>query len=183
VSALSRRLGGSILLTTSARTGAAATRALWAAIDCAAYCHRWNSDEQHNPYFAFLALADTSIVTGDSISMITEASATGKPVLMFDFGGGPVAMRPSRSWRQWLDPYPATWLYSLYMCLPRGRLNRTRDLRLAHRAILESGRARWLGDEAGLPAPPPQPPDVARAAARVRALFADSSAHPLHLCA
>jgi hypothetical protein len=183
VSALSRRLGGSILLTTSARTGAAATRALWAAIDCAAYCHRWNSDEQHNPYFAFLALADISIVTGDSISMITEASATGKPVLMFDFGGGPVAMRPSRSWRQWLDPYPATWLYSLYMCLPRGRLNRTRDLRLAHRAILESGRARWLGDEAGLPAPPPQPPDVARAAARVRALFADSSAHPLHLCA
>jgi uncharacterized protein len=45
VSALSRRLGGSILLTTSARTSAAATRALWDAIDCPAYCHRWSSDE------------------------------------------------------------------------------------------------------------------------------------------
>ena len=179
VSALSRRLGRSILLTTSARTSAAAMRALWDAIDCPAYRHRWSSDEQHNPYFAFLALADVSIVTGDSISMITEASATGKPVLMFDFGGGPVAMRRSRSWRQWLDPYPATWLYSLYMGLPRGRLNRTRDLRLVHRAIIESGRARWLGDEAGLPAAPSQSSDVARAVARIRALFADPSADPL----
>jgi uncharacterized protein len=171
VSALSRRLGGSILLTTSARTSAAATTALREAIDGPAYCHRWRSDEQDNPYFAFLALANTNIVTGDSISMITEASATGKPVLMFDFGGGPVAMRPSRSWRQWLDPYPATWLYSLYMCLPRGRFNRTRDLRLVHRAILESGRARWLGDQAGLPAAPSQSSDVARAVARIRALL------------
>ena len=174
-SALSRRLGGSILLTTSARTSAAATRALWDAIDGPAYCHPWRSGEQNNPYFAFLALAHASIVTGDSISMITEASATGKPVLMFDFGGGPVAMRRSRSWRQWLDPYPATWLYALYMCLPRGRLNRTRDLTLVHEAIIESGRARWLGAEAGLPAAPSPSSDVARAVARIRALFADTA--------
>jgi uncharacterized protein len=176
VSALSHRFGGSVLVTTSARTSAAATRALWDAIDRPAYRYRWNSDEQHNPYFAFLALADTVVVTGESISMITEASAAGKPVLMFDFGGGPVAMRPSRWWRRWFDPYPETWIYALYMCLPRCRLNRTRDLRVVHCAVLASGRARWLGDEtAGFPAAPSQFSDVARAVARVRALFADPS--------
>ena len=112
--------------------------------------------------------------SGESISMITEASAAGKPVLMFDFGGGPVAMRPSRWWRRWFDPYLETWIYALYMCLPRCRLNRTRDLWVVHCAVLASGRARWLGDEtAGFPAAPSQFSDVARAVARVRALFGD----------
>jgi len=37
-----------------------------------------------NPYYAFLALADAIIVTGDSISMCSEACATGKPVYIFD---------------------------------------------------------------------------------------------------
>jgi uncharacterized protein len=176
VSALSRRHGGSVLVTTSARTSAAATRALWGAIDRPAYRYRWKPDDQQNPYFAFLELADTIVVTGESISMITEASATAKPVLMFDFGGGPVAMRQSRSWRQRLDPHPETWAYSLYMYLPHGRLNRTRDLRLVHHAILAGGRARWLGDEAAeLSAASSHFSDVARAVARVRAMFAKSS--------
>jgi uncharacterized protein len=175
VSALSRRLGGSVLVTTSARTSAAATSALWGAIDCPAFRYRWTSGDRLNPYLALLALADTIIVTGESISMITEACVTGKPVFMFDFGGGPVAMRPSRSWRQWLDPYPETWVYALYMCLPRCRLNRTRDLRLVQRAILASGRAQWLGDQGRFPAAPPESSDVAQAVARVRALFTDPS--------
>lgn len=33
-----------------------------------------------NPYFAYLGLADHIIVTADSISMVTEACSTGKPV-------------------------------------------------------------------------------------------------------
>jgi mitochondrial fission protein ELM1 len=173
VSALSRRLGGSVLVTTSARTSAAATRALWHAIDGPAYRHRWRSDGQPNPYFAFLALADRIVVTAESISMVTEACAAGKPVFMFDFGGGPVAMRPSQSWRQWLDPYPETWAYALYMSLPRGRLNRTRDLRLVYPAILASGRARWLGDQGRFSAGAPDPSNVTQAVARIRALFAD----------
>ena len=35
-----------------------------------------------NPYFAYLGMADTLIVSADSISMVTEACATGKPVLV-----------------------------------------------------------------------------------------------------
>lgn len=41
------------------------------------------SDKAENPYFGFLAHADKIIVTGDSISMCTEACATGKPVYIF----------------------------------------------------------------------------------------------------
>jgi hypothetical protein len=41
-----------------------------------------------NPYFAFLALADAFMVTADSVSMISEAAATGKPVHILDLDGG-----------------------------------------------------------------------------------------------
>src|SRR5690606_19563729 len=34
----------------------------------------WNSKDE-NPYFGYLALADTIIVTGDSVSMCCEAAA------------------------------------------------------------------------------------------------------------
>ena len=41
-----------------------------------------------NPYFAYLALADAVLVTADSISMISEAAATGKPVHVLGLDGG-----------------------------------------------------------------------------------------------
>jgi hypothetical protein len=41
-----------------------------------------------NPYFALLASAEAIIVTPDSVSMISEAAATGKPVHIVDLDGG-----------------------------------------------------------------------------------------------
>jgi mitochondrial fission protein ELM1 len=41
-----------------------------------------------NPYLGMLALADYILVTSDSASMITEASATGKPIMIIDLAGG-----------------------------------------------------------------------------------------------
>lgn len=41
-----------------------------------------------NPYFAYLALADAFLVTADSVSMISEAAATGKPIHILDLDGG-----------------------------------------------------------------------------------------------
>jgi hypothetical protein len=85
--------------------------------------------------------------------MIAEACATGKPVQLFDFGVGPLAMRESAS-----SPAPPECgsgraghrlraaLYALYMRLPRWRLNRTRDLRVVHRALLATGRVSWFGE-------------------------------------
>ena len=40
-----------------------------------------------NPYFGLLALADGIVVTSDSISMISEASSTGKPVYIYELQG------------------------------------------------------------------------------------------------
>ena len=41
----------------------------------------WNG-QGLNPYFEALALADYIVVTGDSVSMVTEATATGRPVFV-----------------------------------------------------------------------------------------------------
>jgi mitochondrial fission protein ELM1 len=41
----------------------------------------WDGQDE-NPYLAALAVADYVVVTGDSVSMTTEASATGKPVFV-----------------------------------------------------------------------------------------------------
>lgn len=44
--------------------------------------------EGENPYLSLLALAETVIVTADSVNMIGEAAATGRPVLVFSPSGG-----------------------------------------------------------------------------------------------
>lgn len=85
-SALAVSAGGSLLITTSRRTGAAATDALVSAVTAPAYVHRWDAAsaaQGENPYFAFLGLCDAVIVTGESMSMCSEACATGKPVYIF----------------------------------------------------------------------------------------------------
>lgn len=41
-----------------------------------------------NPYLGFLAHADSLIVTGDSVNMVSEAAATGKPVHVVHLEGG-----------------------------------------------------------------------------------------------
>jgi mitochondrial fission protein ELM1 len=47
----------------------------------------WNGDGE-NPYVAILAAADALVVTADSYNMVGEAAATGRPVLVFEPGGG-----------------------------------------------------------------------------------------------
>jgi hypothetical protein len=41
-----------------------------------------------NPYFGLLGLADAVLVTADSVSMVSEAAASGKPVHVVDLDGG-----------------------------------------------------------------------------------------------
>jgi uncharacterized protein len=41
-----------------------------------------------NPYFAMLGAADAIIVTADSVSMVSEAASTGKPVHIIELEGG-----------------------------------------------------------------------------------------------
>lgn len=69
--------GGSLLVTTSRRTGRENEALIAELLEKAHvpfHLHGWNSTED-NPYFGFLALADILIVTGDSVSMCCEACA------------------------------------------------------------------------------------------------------------
>ena len=84
-----RRRGGSLLVSTSARTPKHSIMSLEAAIDCPADVFRWTRDAAENPYLGYLALANSIIVTCESMSMLTEACATLKPVYMFDLHTGP----------------------------------------------------------------------------------------------
>ncbi|MCZ6482102.1 MAG: mitochondrial fission ELM1 family protein [Alphaproteobacteria bacterium] len=81
-SVLAGGAGGSLLVLTSRRTEADAIEALAGAIDVAAHIHRFGQGRE-NPYYGFLGLADAIIVTGDSMSMCSEACTTGKPVYIF----------------------------------------------------------------------------------------------------
>jgi mitochondrial fission protein ELM1 len=78
---------GSVMATTSRRTGAAATDGLAAALATVPHrLFRWG-DSHKNPYLGFLAWADAVVVTGDSVSMVSEALATSGPVFIADPGG------------------------------------------------------------------------------------------------
>ena len=81
VSALVRSSGGSLLVTTSRRTGDQAD-ALIAHIDVPADTYRW-TDGGENPYKAYLSVANVIVVTGESMSMCSEACSTGKPVYIY----------------------------------------------------------------------------------------------------
>lgn len=74
--------GGSLLVTTSRRTGTQSEDALLAAIPEPRFVHRWGC-EGANPYFGLLALADALVVTGDSVSMCCEACAAPAPVYVY----------------------------------------------------------------------------------------------------
>lgn len=170
-SALAREEGGSLLVTTSARTGDAAADALQAAIDVPAFVHRWQADAAVNPFHAMLGLASRIVVTADSISMMAEAVSTGKPVLLFDIEEGPYAMRAHLDSRRigWRGRSRDATVFRLLINHAPPRFSR--DLRLVHRQLIASGHAQWLGDPAPQAPPPPVADGLARAVARIHGLF------------
>src|SRR5579884_1908991 len=91
IAALARTTGGSVLLTPSRRTGEAGLALLCDRL-AKARATIWNGSGP-NPYFAYLALADALFVTADSVSMISEAAATGKPVHVLELPGGDAKFR------------------------------------------------------------------------------------------
>jgi uncharacterized protein len=78
--------GGSLLLTPSRRTGERGIMLLRARLG--GFPGQIWDGSGDNPYFGYLAVADALLVTADSVSMISEAAATGKPVHILDLDGG-----------------------------------------------------------------------------------------------
>lgn len=82
VRALHEKMGGSLLVTTSRRTPNDVVDVLLAELPEPRYFFRWREGAE-NPYLGFLALADAIVVTGDSMSMCSEACANGGAVYIF----------------------------------------------------------------------------------------------------
>lgn len=80
-SGFARARGGSLLIATSRRTGAACEEALARGVRAPHLLQRWSADDEA-PYLGLLGSADAVIVTADSASMCSEACATGRPVFL-----------------------------------------------------------------------------------------------------
>ena len=162
-SALARESGGSLLVSTSARTGPRAIDALQDGLEAPHYFYRWQPDDPANPYRGILAWADRLVVTGDSIAMLSEACATGRPVQIFDLGG----MRRGEAIER--DFRVGAFLYAGLMRW--GWQPLSRDITLVHRQLLDSGRVTWLGEEPVGSPPDAGQSDMQRAVAAVRQLL------------
>jgi mitochondrial fission protein ELM1 len=144
---------GSIFVSTSRRTSAAAADAVSRELRPQDRLYRWKPDATDNPYFGLLAHGDSFTITADSLSMLTEVARLGKPIAI-------------------AAPPPAeTVIARLLKRIGRAPV---RDLDAASRYLIENGHAAMLGD--ALPASPAPPPDdTLQVAQRLRQLVPSRS--------
>lgn len=77
---------GSLIVTPSRRTGAENMQILEESLR-GTPSYIWNG-QGDNPYYGMLGLADSILVTCDSVNMVSEACSTGKPVMVIELPGG-----------------------------------------------------------------------------------------------
>jgi hypothetical protein len=136
---------GSLYVTTSRRTPAAAVAALRSDLTARDRFYEWGGAA--NPYYGLLAHADGFVVTGDSMSMITEVARLNRPLAIYALRHAPAA--------QFLRRYLPTWLsrapdYVKYHVLPRlGFTAYPRDLTEIHRWLYNAGTAVPAGQAFG----------------------------------
>lgn len=80
------RAGFGLAITPSRRTGPEAEQLLRQRL-AGLPAFIWDGTGE-NPYFGMLGLAEAVLVTADSVSMVSEAAASGKPVHVVDLEGG-----------------------------------------------------------------------------------------------
>jgi mitochondrial fission protein ELM1 len=171
-----------VLATTSRRTGEAATRALRGALASTPGELFAPADDGENPFLGYLAWADRFVITGDSESMLAEATSLGRPVAIF-----PLPERPSfrvlRFFREWVlrrataEPAgprgsgrPQRGLERLCgRLIENGFVRPARDLERLHDDLIARGVAYRLGEAGDACGPPLREADVV--AERVRRLM------------
>ncbi len=161
---------GSVIATTSPRTTTAATDALESVLTGPHFLFRWEGQTTTNPYLAILATADRLIVTSDTVSMLSEAVATAKPVEIFDLGNPSASLQSVPIDADQVETRLAARIYRGLM--DHGPRRATRDLSLFHRELIRNSQCRWVGEPGETP--PCRPlGDLERAVERVRELVGD----------
>jgi uncharacterized protein len=182
-SAAALKAGGSLLVTTSPRTGGAEADALTGAISAPAFIHRWTADDAENPYAAILGLADELIVTGESASMLAEACSTGSPVAIFELARRPGLLTKAIDGLERLaaghggrasyrgTPQQQDRFARMYdRLIERGLFMPLRDFGAYQESLIRRGWAYRLGEEkSAVPRQPQQ--DLERTVARIRRLL------------
>ena len=182
------REGGSLLVTTSPRTSREAADVIEAGMPANGFFHRWVSGGQSNPYPAILGLADHFIVTGDSISMLTEVVRQGKPPAIYPLPFRKMTVRKSvRRWYRHVlqsllfPPGEATkesggWREGLGDRLMHlGLLKYRRDFPRFYQQLIARGLAVRFGAPF-LPVQGPPSDDLPMVIGRIKALFEKRSA-------
>lgn len=122
---LLKNMDGSLLITPSRRTGDENIARMRAAFEGNPRVYMYDFASE-NPYMGMLAIADSFIVTNDSVNMMSEAAATGKPVHIISFAGH-YGTKPSRFAGRMIRSGAArplgarleTWEYNLGNEMPR----------------------------------------------------------------
>jgi uncharacterized protein len=183
VKQLVTREGGSLLVTTSPRTSREVADVIEVGMPANGFFYRWAPGGQSNPYPAILGLADHFIVTGDSISMLTEVVRQGKPLAIYPLPFRKLTVRKSvrRRYRHVLrsllsPPGEATkesggWREGLGNRLMRlGLLKYSCDFPWFYQQLIARGLAVRFGAPF-LPVQDPPPDDLPIVVERIKALF------------
>ncbi len=163
VNELAQRENGALLISNSARTPKAVYRSLLGEIQVPAYVHTWQAGQSENPYLAYVQLADELVVTGESMSMLTEASYTGKPLHIFNPGDEGAWWRYSHNYR--FKPL------SHHFAMRFAPVRMHRDVGKIQQQLLLDGRAVWLGEPFTGSKGMALPDDVRRAVDQIRAFI------------
>lgn len=134
LSAFARKQGGSVILISSPRTDKAIAKGVADAVTTPLWTGGPASPEG-NPYGAALALGDRFAVTSDSVSMVADLLATGKPVSVYRLPLAPFRLR-------W--PAKAGLAAAL---VRRGIFHPPRDVDALVQGLLDKGVVAELGHE------------------------------------
>ncbi len=134
---------GSLYITTSRRTPAAAVAALRNRLGERDHLYEWSAGAAGNPYFGLLAHADGFVVTGDSMSMITEVARLNRPLAIYPLRRSRLVTSARSLLPAWIVDIPNRLKYEL---LPRiGITAFPRDLTQIHRELINAGFAVTAG--------------------------------------
>ncbi len=87
-------LGGSCLISNSARTEEESYEALLNSLTVPFFTYDYKRRTMPNPFEIFLHLADAVVVTGDSVRMLSQVATIGKPLWIYDSEAISFAYKP-----------------------------------------------------------------------------------------
>jgi mitochondrial fission protein ELM1 len=134
VTASEKYKGGSLLITPSRRTRAEMIRELEKGLEGLPY-QLWKG-EGVNPYMEYLAISDAIVVTGDSISMMSESCLMGKPAYIAEV---PIQ---NKKFKQFIgDLYSGRYAFSFGQNLYLGEFRPLNELDRVGKQVLELFRS------------------------------------------